>query len=286
MKKDLSEFPLDAVILSDTWDDFQYHISNEIKNCDYKKIGEVYSKEGFPFLRSFEIWIEKKLIKAGFKKETIRDEVEFDKLIYVLNFEQVRKSTNWNFDLNPPYGFPAGTYKVSKDSHSMWINSDIEAALLTLESIKIIRGLLVTNGVVNKKAVKVYLRTLEMTINLARAGNIAEFAKSKEEAESNSDKTREVKKRVMKAAIRNIFISKPEIRKTLGNVWKEFNAVNKDMKFYASESDIYRLGKGDYTVKKGKDKKGHDVIFIFKDKKCFCDPYAKRSLQHFIDELK
>lgn len=292
MKKDLNEFPLDSVILSDTWDDFQYHICNEIKNCDYEKIGAVYSKIGFPFLRSFEIWIEKKLIKAGFKKETIRDEVEFDKLIYVLNFEQMRKNTNWNFDLNPPYGFPAGTYKVSKDSHSMWINSDIEAALLTLESIKIIRGLLVTNGVVNKKAVKVYLRTLEMTVNLTRAGNIADIAKAKYYGEEKSLKTRNIKQTVMKSIIDNIFQQKPKTPKTLGGVWNKLDQYGcirlcENEKFYVSETGKNKNGKDvviikGYIEKPQKDANGKDI------QRDTLKPfvYSKRSLQHFIDKLK
>lgn len=101
-----------------------------------------------------------------------------------------------------------------------------------------------------------------------------DMGKRKEESDIDSIKTREIKKRVMRRAIKNIFIAKPKTLKTLGDVWNKFDVVNKNIIF-----------EGEYKVKKGKDKKKNDVVIITKDDKFFSD-YAKRSLQHFIDALK
>lgn len=206
MKSDLYDFPIDALLTSDEWDHVRYQISQEIEACDCKGIGEVYPKRGFPFLYSFEFWIEKKLIEAGFKKEFIKEEIWLKKLIHAVNIENGTPYRDYRWDLHPPFGFPAGTYKVSEDKHTIWFNPEVEAALLTLESIKTIKGLLVNNGVVNREAVKVYLRTLELTINLSRAGNISGKA-IQGESHSNAQSEKGQKPR-------NVNGMTPEERKT------------------------------------------------------------------------
>ena len=86
----------------------------------------------------------------------------------------------------------------------------------------------------------------------------------------------------MIAAIRNIFQKKPttQKQKTLGNVWNKFNVVNKDTVF-----ENPKIEKGIFRVKTGKNRKGKDGVIITKDGKYYSH-YVKRSLQHFIDELK
>lgn len=176
MKDDLYEYPLDAIITSDEWDHVRYQIGEEIKACDYKESGEFYSKRGFPFLRSFEFWIETRLIKAGFKKSIITNKKRLEATIKNLNCQGMGNAYLWT-NKNLPYGFPAKVVKIDEDNKKLfWIKSDIEAALLALESIKTLKGLLIKNGAVNNEGVKIYLHTLEMTINLSRAGNISEKA--------------------------------------------------------------------------------------------------------------
>ena len=281
MKDDLADCPFEAILTSDKWNHFRYLIEEELKGL---AINKDIKAEYLPFIGYFECKIKEKLLNAGFKKEIIEDPEELKSLITVLNKQGIKNSFH-RYDLQPPDAFPPSAYNVSEDHHTIWINADIETALRALESAKILQGLLIKNDYINKDAVRVYLRSLEMIINLARTGNLAEFSKAKEEAESESEKTREVKMRIMRRAIGHIFDVKPEIDKTLDDVWKEFDAVNKDVKFKLRESDIYRLGKGTYTVETGKDKNGNEVIHIYKDDDFFSD-YAKRSLQQLIDELK
>ncbi len=281
MKENHYEFPIDSILTSDEWNHFRYLIEEELKGLE---INKEIKTEYLPFIGYFEEKTKEWLMNAGLKKEIIENPEELKLLINLLNKQGI-KNTFHRYDLHPPDALPPGTYKVSEDHHTIWINVYIEAALRALESTKILQGLLIKNDYINKDAVRVYLRSLEMIINLARTGNLAEFSKAKEETESESEKTREVKMRIMRRAISHIFDVKPETQKTLGDVWKEFDVVNKDVKFKLRESDIYRLGKGTYTTEKGKDKNGDDVIHIFKDDEFFSD-YAKKSLQQFIDELK
>lgn len=280
-KKDLYDFPIDSILTSDEWNKLRYLIEEELKRLEGH---EEIKSEYLPFISYFEDKTREMLINVGFKKEIIEDPEELNTLITILNNQGIKHSFHRS-DLHLPYEFPSGTYKVSEDNHTICINVSIEAALRALGSTKILKGLLIKNGYINKDVVRVFLRSLEMIMNLARTGNIAGFAKSKEEAETNSEKTREIKMRIVRRAISQIFEVKPETQKTLGDVWKEFDAVNKGVKFKLRQSDIYRLGSGIYKAEKGKDKNGDDVICIFKDDELFSD-YAKRSLQYFIEELK
>lgn len=176
MKSDLDKFYFDAILTSDDWDHLRYLIKREIEDCDCEGIGEFYSRMGVPFLRNFEQWIETKLIEAGFKKELIKEEIWIKGLIYSVECKHGQPYQDYRWDLHPPFGFPAGTYKISDDKHTLWFNPEVEAAFRTLGSIRIMRKLLRTDGAVNKEAVKVYLHTLALTINLTRAGNISEKA--------------------------------------------------------------------------------------------------------------
>lgn len=273
--KDLfDEFPIDRVITSDEWDHFRYLISGELEACEFE---DHEFPLRLPFFLYFEDTIKDKLIGVGFKKEIIEDKKDFGSLIYIINFEQGRTFKNHSWDLDTPYGFPAGTYKVSEDSHTMWINSDIDAALRVLESIRIMKELLINNGVVNKDAVKVYLRTLELTINLTRAGNIPMLAIAESDKRKKSLTTRELKKEVMRAIIDSIFKENPHRPKTLGEVWNKIDRGHGGVR--------NRRTKEVYIAKTGKDANGNDIVIITGDVKKPME-YVKRSLQHFIDELK
>jgi hypothetical protein len=132
-------------------------------------------------------------------------------------------------------------------------------------------------GLVNKEAVKVYLRSLELTVNLLRAGNVAGLAISEADKREKSLSTRELKKVGMRYIIDNIFKKNPHRPKTLGEVWNKIERGYEGIRLTKTKKE--------YIAKTGKDAKGEKVVFIIGDvPKPF--KYAKRSLQHFIDELK
>lgn len=164
--------PADDLITTDEWDHVTYLIKENLRQCDYEEAGDYYLRNGLPFLRFFELSIESKLIKAGFKKEFIKEELWFKGLIHTINSETGRIYKNYRWDLNPPFGFPSGTYKISEDKHILWINSDIEAALMALESIKKLRALLKSDDTVNIDGIKVFLKSFELVVNLLRSGYI------------------------------------------------------------------------------------------------------------------
>lgn len=294
MKDVLSGFPTDSMLTTDEWDHVRYIIFEELEACDVK--GGL-DPEHLPFMVWFKGEIKEKLLKAGFKEEIIENEKELKKLIHIINFEQGRPFKNHTWDINPPYGFPLGTYKISENKLFMWIRSDIEAAILALESLTLLKGLLVNNNiildkaVVNTKAVKVYLRTLELIINLARAGKIPGIAISEIGKRDKSLATRELKKLVMRCIIDSIFKKYPTRPKTLGEVWNKIDGghgciyLTKNKKVYTAETG--KEGGKDIVIIKGyiektKNATGKDLV---KDSSApFI--YAKRSLQIFIDELK
>lgn len=278
MKNDLYEFPLDAIITSDEWDHVRYQIGQEIEACDYEKIGDFYSKRGFPFLRSFEIWIEAKLIKAGFKKEFIKEKNRLRGLVHTVNFEQGRSYQDYRWDINPPLGFPSGTYKISEDKHTLWFNPEIEAAFRTLESINIMKELLINDGAVNKEAVKVYLRSLELIINLSRAGNISKIANAEAAKKDNSLNTRELKKIIIRRAIIYIFDKYPKSPKTAGAVWNKLNTINKSM----TDNKTWKK----YQIRTGKNKAGEDIILITGDGLKKHLSYKKRTLERLVKEVR
>jgi len=131
-----------------------------------------------------------------------------------------------------------------------------------------------------------FMKVLKIITITNRSGVIPELAQTQAEMKEGSGITREIKKRVMKAAISNVFKKYPEMKKTLGTVWNKFDIVNRDQTFEAPKNKINKFGKGVYRVKKGKDEKGNKVVFITKNNKPFYKPYERRSLQKFIDELK
>ena len=122
----------------------------------------------------------------------------------------------------------------------------------------------------------VFMKTLRLVTIVNRAGVVPKLAQSEAEKKENKQITTDIKSRVIRAAIGNIFKKYPEMKKTLGTVWNKLDIVNKDKTF---EKDVYR-------VKRGKDEKGKRIVIITKNNEPFCEPYKRRSLQKFINELK
>lgn len=291
----LERIPTDSFITSDEWDYMRGWIFDELRACEVK--GGV-DPEHLPFFALFKGTIKDKLIEAGFRKEIIEDGEELERLIYIINIEQGGTFKNHRWDLQPPYGFPSGTYRVSENGKTFWIKKDIEAALLTLDCLTTLKKLLVNNDitldkpVVNIEAVRVYLCSLEMVINLVRAGNISRLARAEAEKREKSEETRRLKKLVLRCIINNIFNKNPQRPKTLGEVWNKIDGgneiirLNENRKIYWPKTGKVK-GK-DVVIIEGfielreKDANGKDII---KDGR---EPfiYAKRSLQYHINEVK
>jgi len=269
------EHPLDSLLIGDKWDDWdhvRYLISEHLRGLE--RLGDRYIDiNDLPFFMYFEGKMKEKLIKVGFEKDAVDNPDELELILKELD-KQAREYA-YPVWLNLPYGYPSGSFTVSPDNRIMWVNPDIDAALRTLESIKIMKGLLT-----NKEALRIYLRAFELTVNLSRAGTVPELVSAEVKRIENSRRKRELKQRIIRTAIRNIFQKKPTTLKTLGDVWNKFDAANKNTVF-----ENPKIEKGIFRVKTGKNSKGKDSVIITKDGKYYSN-YAKRSLQLFINELK
>lgn len=317
MKKDLYDFVGDSMITSDEWDHFQYVIGEELKALDIKGS---WVMDYLPGFADFEYQIKQRLIDAGFNKDTLKDSTERKHLLRVMDFSGMEyRDPIWLKE--SPIGLPHGTYTVRDDYRMFWVKPHIEAAIRTLESLAILKELLIKKGQakkdeikimqrlpsgeeeergVNKDAVRVYLRTLEMVVNLVRAGNIAELAKAREEGEAKSLEKRKIKKAVMRGIILQIFKNNPHRPRTLGEVWNKIESG----KFGISLTKHSLIKPTDvFIAKTGKDSHGEDIVEVYigiagkknsqgedmftipKGKKKLFD-YKKRSLQAFINEVK
>lgn len=217
MKNDLYEFPLDSLLTSDEWDHFRYLIEENLECL------EVTDDMPLPFISYFEAETKKRLIGAGLKKDDLDDPAKLQKILKVIN-DQGLQWKDYRFDLHPLYGLPRNTYTVRADKKMFWVKPQIEAALLALESITIIKGLLLNNGRLNSDAVKVYLRSLELIINLSRAGNVVQKAlQGERQSIRNSEKAGKKRKRGGKTP-EEIIIRNQEILSSFSKWSKSANA--------------------------------------------------------------
>lgn len=266
---------IDDIIISDEWDHVRYLIGEHLKGLEVA--GEVRRKE-LPFFAHFEHEIKSKLIKAGFRKEIIDNQKRFGAVLNGLNNQGKTiygaRDGEWKY---PPfaYGYPADVVILNDDKSMYWIKPDIEAALRTLESITIMKGLLL-----NKEAIKVYLRSFELTINLSRAGLILKMVKAEADKQTNRQATMALYQKIIYFAIKKVLNNAPTEKKwTLGYVMFKFNVLNKGKTFYDPKTTT------NYSVcvdqEAGED--GIRITGLDNDKSTF---YKKRSLQKFIDEYK
>lgn len=137
----------------------------------------------------------------------------------------------------------------------------------------------------DREACLIFMKAIQIITITNRAGIVPKLAQTQAEMKEGSGITREIKKRVLRAAISNVFKKYPEIKKTLVAVWNHFDHANRDEAFQAPQNQIHKFGKDVYKVKKGKDEKGNKVVFITKNDEEFAS-YSQRSLQKHIDELK
>jgi hypothetical protein len=171
----LADDLINTNFLDDEWGSHVRHvIKNTLRTCDYEEAGDFFLSHGLPFLGWYKRSLEDRLISAKFKKEHIKEEFWFKDLIRTIDFAQ-GKMYEGRWDLNPPFGFPPETYTLSDDKHQMWVKPKIEAALLALQSIKKLKELIIKDDKVNMQAIKVYLRTFELAINILRSGKLPKY---------------------------------------------------------------------------------------------------------------
>jgi len=270
------EFPTDRILLTneyDEWDHVRYLINEDLKLCDMKNV----DRNPITFISYYEDAVKEKLIKAGFEKGVIENNESLERILYVLDREASVRWSHHRFDLYPPYGLPPGSFDISADKHIFWVKPDIEAALQSLKSLSTIKALLTKkDGTIDRRAAKVYLRTMELIINLSRSGDISKLATAEANKRGHSIETRDLKKEIIGKAVNNVFQALPNIPKTLGSVWNKFDFINGSKTFG---------NKGEYRIKTGKDANGKDVVIISKDDRISA-LYARRTLQNYINKYK
>lgn len=279
MKGLLEEFFVDSLLTTDEWDYIQWQIDGDVAHCES---GGDLDPRDLPFVSRLEDALQARLGRAGFKKEVVEDRQELEKIIRSIDSNASRHWTTHRFDLDPPYGLPAGSFTLGEDKHMFWVKPHVEAALRALACLSELKGLMVDNGAVNDSAVRVYLRTLQMAMNLSRSGNVPGLARAEAEKRDNSKWSREIKKMVMGRAVERVFEVFPR-DKTLGVVWSKFNYVNKGKPFIVVNKDTGK--KKIYNVEVGSDRNGRDVVVISGDGMERFE-YSKRSLQRFINQMK
>jgi len=167
--KILDDFPLDNAIAHDEYGYFHNLIDGTLAEVDVVGGPALLP---LPFFAFFEGTMKDKLLKAGFKKSVIENKKRLETTIKNLDMQGRGNAYLWTKDWLP-YGFPSNVVTFDKNNKKLyWIDQDIGAALFALQSIPILKDLLVNNGAVNKEAIKVYLNTLQLTVSLARAGLI------------------------------------------------------------------------------------------------------------------
>lgn len=104
------------------------------------------------------------------------DDAEYSRILWLISrsIENLEDKTISNDELKQLYILPE-TFKFFTASkikrHGVDQNNlETESAAAVLQSISYLKELLMENGIMNRKSVKVYFRTLELAINLFRSG--------------------------------------------------------------------------------------------------------------------
>lgn len=244
----LYDYVNDSLIATDEWESIREKLENELHNCDSDEEGidEYYREIGIPFLNMFKFYLEKKLIRHGSE-----------------------------------YGFggdwfkPESCLEAKADSYrGDYKNPDIEAALAGLVCIKKLKNMLINNGKIDRGLIKIFLLSIEMSINLFRAGEVPKLARVEVRKTSNSINSRDLKKEILHACLKQIFNQYPKTPKTLGGVWRKIDLI----KTVALDVDGVSQK---YNIIVEKDELLFTGIDLKKPLK-----YAKRSLEPFIKSLK
>ena len=263
-----NDYPIDFFLTSDEWwSGMRLIIRNNIESYESNPscTGDA------PFIQWFEEMLHKRLREEGFRKEILDNQSELKKLTSVLDSQGFRYK-DWNWIESPPYGLPTESYTVSEDGHTMWVRPSMEAALRSLESLMAIKKLLV-----NKNAVQVFLLSLDLIVNSARAGRVPDLARTEAKKNKGSLETRELKKTIIQEAILRIFDKNPHRPRTVGEVWNKINSIE--------EITVRQTGMK-YQVRTVKNKAGEDIVLITGRKLKKPLSYKKRTLERYIRDLK
>ena len=168
----------DDLITTDAWVDIRYLHEEYIKEMEVTDLDES-EIDRYAHFTLFEAEIKKKLIAAGFKKESLDDSYLLGNLVRKLNeqgreyaFHEVYCMRGYMQDSLAHCGYPTAVLIMNKNKTMFWVKPDVEAALRTLVSLKLIRPLLK-----DIKDVKIYMYTMELVVNLLRSGIIPKLAK-------------------------------------------------------------------------------------------------------------
>lgn len=274
--KEPYEFPIDFMLAIDEWDEWdhvRYKIEEYLRSLDILEKEEMLTERfSLPFIAYFEREIKRKLIKAGFKDNIFEDQTDFQITLQILDKQRKGVYGTWDHILS---GYPANVVTFSEDRTIFWIKPDVEAALRALESITIIKRLLVNEKSVNFEAHRVYLRSLELVINLARMGTIPQMAKAEVAKQKNRKRTREMWSAIIYLAVKNVLETIPKPQNwTLGHVMLKFDKVNKGKILYGCAT----VSIGEKNSKRG--------IWIQSTRNSKSEFFGERSLHKYIDEYK
>jgi hypothetical protein len=88
-----------------------------------------------------------------------------------------------------------------------------------------LKDILISNGKADKNAVRIFLYSLEAIINLFRAGAAPELARTQARTIENSKFSRDLKKELLHACLKQIFDKYTKTPKTLGGVWSKIDLI-------------------------------------------------------------
>lgn len=142
----LYDFMPDSLLATDEWDILRYKIEREMLLLKDDTIKEYYMQQGIPFLYNFRFFLEKKLVENGYKQEHLRN-------------------MSW---------LKTEAYSRRKD----YDNPELEAAMAALVCIDKMKDLFIIDGKLDRNAINIFLHSLEMIINVFRAGALPELART------------------------------------------------------------------------------------------------------------
>lgn len=164
----------DNFITTEEWDHVRYIHEEHIKEMEVTDLNESRIAR-YAHFTLIEDETKEKLIAAGFKKESLEDSYQLENLVKKLD-EQGRTyafhDAYWMPDALTHCGYPKAVLIINTNKKMFWVKPDIEAALRTLASLKLIRPLLK-----DSQDVKIYMYALELVVNLLRSGIIPKLAK-------------------------------------------------------------------------------------------------------------
>lgn len=199
----LYAFYPDSIIATDEFDLVTSKIKAELQYIDDESVELYYGSRGLPFLRTFEICLEKLLTGAGYTKKQLREAA----------FVQKEANLRQN-DYDQP---------------------EISAAFNGLMLLGDLKSLMSEGSSFDKKSIKIFLITLVATISIIRAGAVSGLARSQVRTIENSRATRQKKQDIIIEILKHIFNKYPKTPRTLGAVWLKLEAIKTPLELYIDD---------------------------------------------------